>query len=174
MFTTSFGPSIWNPTTYRPSAPAWKYPGATRTHQDHQEYELPNFQHPNLSSPGRRPPVGDISMSHSLRDSPMQVISPDRVKMGTSRKQRIHLSLFPTALRRVLLPFQVPVIGQTPSISQVCPSVACLLHKPKRPYTKIITSWKVLSLGILYEMTKEFGDFENYGLLNYIFSLKTV
>lgn len=78
MFSTSLSSSIWNPTTYRPSAPAWKYPSSTRTHLENQEYELPTFKHPCLSSPGRRPPVSDVNFgSHNYRDfSPMQVVSP--------------------------------------------------------------------------------------------------
>ncbi len=79
MFTTSLSSSIWNPSTYRPSAPAWRYPSATRTHLDNQDYEF-NFKHPGLSSPGRRPPVGDMnfgSHSHCQDLSPM-VTSPER------------------------------------------------------------------------------------------------
>ena len=78
MFSTSLSSSIWNPTTYRPSAPAWKYPSSTRTQLDNQEYNLPTFKHPCLSSPGRRPPVSGMNFaSRNYRDlSPMQVASP--------------------------------------------------------------------------------------------------
>lgn len=89
MFTTSLSSSIWNPKTYRPSAPAWKYPtGTTRTHLDNQEYELPTFC---LSSPGRRPPVTDMSFgSHDLvcsQDISPMLMSPDRsLKMAEKPK----------------------------------------------------------------------------------------
>ena len=79
MFTTSLSSSIWNPSTYRPPAPAWRYPTATRTHADNHDYEF-NFKHPGLSSPGRRPPVRDMRFSHSHCDlSPMVTSSPERI-----------------------------------------------------------------------------------------------
>ena len=84
MFPTSLSSSIWNPAAHKPAA-AWKYPSTTS-----QDYELSNFKHPSLSSPGRRPPVGDINFgSHNHSLSPMQVVSPERVLKMTEKPRTL-------------------------------------------------------------------------------------
>ena len=67
--------SVWNPPALRPSAPMWKYPFAPQMNIDNKEYDLNNF--PNLSSPGRRPPISDIKLTDgSTRDHSPMLMSP--------------------------------------------------------------------------------------------------
>ncbi|XP_046862131.1 homeodomain-interacting protein kinase 3-like isoform X3 [Xenia sp. Carnegie-2017] len=67
--------SVWNPPALRPFAPIWKYPFAPQMNIDNKEYDLNNF--PNLSSPGRRPPISDIKMTDgSTRDHSPMLMSP--------------------------------------------------------------------------------------------------
>ena len=78
MLPPNHGSSIWNPT-----APMWKPTGASKSQLEHTEYESENpvrLFHPHgLSSPGRRPPVGDnhFSSCNHFDTSPMTT-SPDR------------------------------------------------------------------------------------------------
>ena len=80
----SCGSSIWNPNSHKPTAPVWTHPNADRSQPDVHEYENQNtarnfHRHHSLSSPGRRPPVGDMHFgSYNRYDTSPMTTSPDR------------------------------------------------------------------------------------------------